>query len=1378
MTAPFSNSINIDDTSTTQPSINGQAGHTHELAKPQQVSVLPTAAERTSQAPSIMSKASVLFPRIQQDKEQSSSAGFRPTISALGPSQSMNGTSSSLPNGAASSSISPTATATVAAAANGSADTPKKTRKVVRSADPQSLKRSSGDAGADDKTVRKKRAANPLAMLSPETFSKTLAEAGSSIGMIHERLLGASAVKGRVRNILPLTPKLSTNATLATEPTLSGGGGGGDDQKRFQWPKKTDQPATSDSAGHSPSNATSLPLLPTEGLPGSLNDLMIFLDRFQHKWQDERLELVLYGLTDLDRIQLLLQVTTSPYGHVSTIRDYLQSRCEPRVMDAREALRPTLKTVLNHLACAQKSRTSNAVRILLATTAMLMETITLEVDQVPTSGLYMINETYFRPDEDWPELGQRIHSSIISLKYLAGLWEDVLRRAEDCSYILDLTLAEYESISEALEALREAWEVEGRVDLEEVGSMETKVDRVLRILGRKTRLLKAALRKSHGARTDTFSATSTLARATATSTPGTPATSPPGTTGASTPRATATSTPKATATSTPKATATSTPRATASSTPTATATSTPRATVISMPGVSATSTLGGTATSTPGATAPASQPPKDDTIARPPHSLANLPKIAPKATAASKPKSLSQTAGTTIVSASSPQTTSQSATDGNEGPSPMDGLVLSTPQQPKRQPDLKHVTAAATIPNRASSDNASTWLALQQAKAIEILLRTRAPASASASSSSSSTTPALASAPAPAPAPASVPAPTLAPVPAPAPASPTHSRASSVSKQAASPTPSTSAAAAAPINGTAQSSPASRRSTPIGSSRKVVPTLASLSPVRSSFSPSSSASPILHGSSGSSSSSNTRATPGVVYSMFPPYGRVTVGPPVVAPEKAEYREATAMSILTAPTQLVDNTPKELALHLADTNALPSISRRLSTPAQIAPIEIDDAQEVEATIVDDDTSMANATGLEANGQSDSLYQDTHMAEADELSEHHGDDEGEDGEDSLYEPEEGHDSANMITKESDSIRGTETSAGRTQPHEVKEIAGSAASGTHLRVNSNISSESFYDATQAFTGSEDEEDQLVDEDYNVDIDNNHQDDHRDSGLSHKTEGLFGKAQSPVRHESQTASGVQSSRSSSAHSSATRQTKITAHMLRRINIAAAEAVKKEEEAKMRALLERPSWIAADDNDDRETTIRASTGGLSSSATQTGSRATTPARSTTPSSSSSRLSMGPRKSTPTPKEKPAKPEHAPLPIKAALTPEEEALAIERAQSAKEGKIYKMDVKNARVGAVIIPAHLYVAPKTLLTPKYTPEELEALAAKVSLGADVSSSGSGRRSTRRSGASEEPLLDLDMAQSIKKLKMKKETAQRIEKEGSAVSTSSSTSKSTI
>jgi len=256
--------------------------------------------------------------------------GFRPTISALGTSQTLNSTSNPLSNGVAFSSTSPTAAAVTAV--SGGADTPKKIKKAVRAADPQSLKRSSGDTGSDDKTVRKKRAANPLAMLDPDGFSMSpisgsMVETGSPHGSI-------KAAKGRGRGPSRLTPKppMVIGATSTD---------GGNDQRRFQWPKTTDQHPTSAGARLFPMNPTPMPLLPTEGLPGNLNDLMIFMDRFQLKWQDERLELITYGLTDLDRIQLLLQVATSPYGHVSTIRDYLQSRCEPRLVDAGEALRPT-----------------------------------------------------------------------------------------------------------------------------------------------------------------------------------------------------------------------------------------------------------------------------------------------------------------------------------------------------------------------------------------------------------------------------------------------------------------------------------------------------------------------------------------------------------------------------------------------------------------------------------------------------------------------------------------------------------------------------------------------------------------------------------------------------------------------------------------------------------------------------------------------------------------------------------------------------------------------------------------------------------------------------------------------------------------------------
>lgn len=270
--------------------------------------------------------------RIQQTKGSSpqipSLAVFRPTISALGPSQTLNGISTSLSN-ASSSSTSPTFLALTGA--SGGTDTPKKGKKAVRVADPQSRKRSSGDPGSDDKIVRKKRAANPLAMSSPDGFgmspiSGSIVDEGSPNG----------SAKARGWGPLRMTPKDLNNAPA--EVTALGGGGY---QEQLQWPKTTDKHPTTDGTLFSPPNSTQLPLLPTEGLSRNLNDLMNFLDRFQEKWQDERVELITEGLTDLDRIQLLLQVTTSPFGHVSTIRDYLQSRCEPRVTHAGKALRPT-----------------------------------------------------------------------------------------------------------------------------------------------------------------------------------------------------------------------------------------------------------------------------------------------------------------------------------------------------------------------------------------------------------------------------------------------------------------------------------------------------------------------------------------------------------------------------------------------------------------------------------------------------------------------------------------------------------------------------------------------------------------------------------------------------------------------------------------------------------------------------------------------------------------------------------------------------------------------------------------------------------------------------------------------------------------------------
>jgi len=503
-------------------------------------------------------------------------------------------------------------------------------------------------------------------------------------------------------------------------------------------------------------------------------------------------------------------------------------------------------------------------------------------------------------------------------------------------------------------------------------------------------------------------------------------------------------------------------------------------------------------------------------------------------------------------------------------------------------------------------------------------------------------------------------------------------------------------------------------------------------------------------------------------------------------QELQHREAaaTAMSILTATTQIADNDPKELAFHLTGTNVLPTITRRPSAPAHIAPTEVKDPHANEVIILDDDPSMTT-TAIAAPMTIPPMTK--HRNEVDDHAEHQGDDpenevEDKDREDSIVEPEdESNISVNSLTKGTVSMKEPVSLTGLKQHHGLKGTAESSASHTRERAISNASSEAYHDAFQAFTGSEDEEDQLVDEDYD-DYDTQPKGaQHHGLRLSpHKAESYLARAQSPLRHESQVAAVLPSSQQSSVQSStstsgvATKQPKITALMQRRIDAAAAEAARNAEAARRRALIGRPPWISADDKDDREVTPGLSSAATSAS-TSTDRRSTTPARSTTPSSSSSRLSMGRKRSTSAPRDKPVKPELVPLPIKEALTPEEEALAIARVQMTKDGKVYKMDVK--RKGAVIIPAHLYVAPKTLLTPKLTPEELEALAAKTSLEGS-GSRGSGRRSTRGSGASEEPLLDLDMAQSIKRLKLKKETQLRKEREESALSSSSTTSKSTF
>ena len=123
------------------------------------------------------------------------------------------------------------------------------------------------------------------------------------------------------------------------------------------------------------------------------------------------------------------------------------------------------------------------------------------------------------------------------------------------------------------------------------------------------------------------------------------------------------------------------------------------------------------------------------------------------------------------------------------------------------------------------------------------------------------------------------------------------------------------------------------------------------------------------------------------------------------------------------------------------------------------------------------------------------------------------------------------------------------------------------------------------------------------------------------------------------------------------------------------------------------------------------------------------------------------------------------------MTPEEEAAAIEEAQVLKTGRVYKPDVK--RKGAVIIPAHLYKAPKTILTPEYNGAQLEALAAKASSFKGDTEGGSTRRSSRRNASEmDEPHLDLETMKKIKRLRLQKEGEARREKEGSAASSASS------
>jgi len=58
MTASVSTNININDTATTQPSTNGQAGHTNESIKPLQPVLLQSAAEKTVPSPPGVNKAS------------------------------------------------------------------------------------------------------------------------------------------------------------------------------------------------------------------------------------------------------------------------------------------------------------------------------------------------------------------------------------------------------------------------------------------------------------------------------------------------------------------------------------------------------------------------------------------------------------------------------------------------------------------------------------------------------------------------------------------------------------------------------------------------------------------------------------------------------------------------------------------------------------------------------------------------------------------------------------------------------------------------------------------------------------------------------------------------------------------------------------------------------------------------------------------------------------------------------------------------------------------------------------------------------------------------------------------------------------------------
>ncbi|KAF9976847.1 hypothetical protein BGZ73_007646 [Actinomortierella ambigua] len=223
-------------------------------------------------------------------------------------------------------------------------------------------------------------------------------------------------------------------------------------------------------------------------------------------------------------------------GHIPTIKDFIQQKCEPLVQDLSRSIEPNLSSVIAHLLCAQRSRSRNCLTILQETTAFLANTNALVMDIPLDLVIPMLNGKYSEQllylqshnpfstfsctntfgnsgDNDTAlsthDLGDAVHPSIVSISKLCELWDEALEYSRLTAASFDFQADDYLAMASVLSGLRDKWEIEGgMLDCspthsgsrrgckgDDGGDEETAVDRILRILNRRARECKVALHR-------------------------------------------------------------------------------------------------------------------------------------------------------------------------------------------------------------------------------------------------------------------------------------------------------------------------------------------------------------------------------------------------------------------------------------------------------------------------------------------------------------------------------------------------------------------------------------------------------------------------------------------------------------------------------------------------------------------------------------------------------------------------------------------------------------------------------------------------------------------------------------------------------------------